>query len=308
MPIFAPKVSLMYRTTKTMVMIAFLMGIIADAAAQINVSTYKNEIVEWHKKRLESLKSATGWVNLSGLFWLKEGENKFGSATGNELLFKEKDFPAVLGSFLLKGNEVVWTTAGDHAVYAGQEKIKTATIFSGEEINATQLAFQTFRWSVIKREDLIGIRFRDLASPLLDKLQHIERDTINQDWRINARIEQSVLPSVSILNVLGQTTQEKSAGKVVFEYKGKSYSLDVVDEGTTNLFVLFGDDTNAKETYPTGRFLYIPRPDANGNTVIDFNKAFNPPCAFTPFATCPIPPRQNILPFAIKAGERKIHL
>jgi len=289
-------------------MIAFLMGIIADAAAQINVSTYKNEIVEWHKKRLESLKSATGWVNLSGLFWLKEGENKFGSAAGNELLFKEKDFPALLGTFQLKGNEVVWTTAGDHKVFVQQEKITTATIFSGEEKDALQLAFQTFRWNVIKREELIGVRFRDLASPQLDKLQHIERYTIDQDWRINARIEKSALPAVSILNVLGQTIQEKSAGKVVFEYKGKSYSLDVVDEGTTNLFVLFGDDTNTKETYPTGRFLYIPRPDANGNTVIDFNKAFNPPCAFTPFATCPIPPKQNILPFAVKAGERKIHL
>lgn len=289
-------------------MIAFLMGIISDATAQINGSTYKNEIQEWDKKRMESLKSATGWVNLSGLFWLKEGENRFGSADGNELVFKEKAFPALLGTFLLKGNEVVWTSAGDYEVFAQREKVKTATIFSGDEKNATQLAFQTFRWNVIKREDLIGIRFRDLASPLLDKLQHIERYTINQDWRINARIEQSALPSVSILNVLGQTTQEKSAGKVVFEYKGKSYSLDVVDEGTPNLFVLFGDDTNAKETYPTGRFLYIPRPDANGNTVIDFNKAFNPPCAFTPFATCPIPPRQNILPFAVKAGERKIHL
>jgi uncharacterized protein (DUF1684 family) len=298
----------MYRVTKTMVMIAFLMGFIADTAAQRNTSTYKNEILEWDKKRMESLKSATGWVNLSGLFWLKEGENKFGSADGNELVFKEKDFPAQLGTFLLKGNEVVWTTAGDHAVFVEREKIKTAIIFSGEEENAPQLAFQTFRWSVIKREDLIGIRFRDLASPLLEKLQHIPRYTIDQDWKINARIEKSALPSVSILNVLGQTTQEKSPGKVIFEFKGKSYSLDVVDEGTTNLFVLFGDETNAKDTYPTGRFLYIPRPDADGNTVIDFNKAFNPPCAFTPFATCPIPPKQNILPFAVKAGERKIHL
>jgi len=291
-----------------MVMIAFLMGIIADAAAQINGNSYKSEILEWDKKRLESLKSATGWVNLSGLFWLKEGENKFGSAAENELVFKEKDFPALLGTFLLKGNEVVWTTGGDHAVYAQQEKIKTATIFNGEEKDAPQLAFQTFRWSVIKREDLVGIRLRDLASPLLEKLQHIPRYGIHKDWRIDARIEKSALPSVSILNVLGQTTQEKSAGKVVFDYEGKSYSLDVVDEGTTNLFVLFGDETNAKETYPTGRFMYIPRPDANGNTVIDFNKAFNPPCAFTPFATCPIPPKQNILPFAVKAGERKIHL
>jgi len=289
-------------------MIAFLMGIIADATAQLNGSSYKNEILEWDKKRMESLKAATGWVNLSGLFWLKEGENKFGSAAENELLFKEKEFPGLLGTFLLKGNEVVWTTAGEHAVFVEHEKIKTTTIFSGDEKNAIQLAFQTFRWNVIKRENLVGIRFRDLASPLLEKLQNIPRYTIHQDWKINAHIEKSVLPSVSILNVLGQTTQEKSAGKVVFEIKGRTYTLDVVDEGTPNLFVLFGDETNAKETYPTGRFLYIPRPDANGNTVIDFNKAFNPPCAFTPFATCPIPPKQNILPFAVKAGEQKIHL
>ena len=291
-----------------MVMIAFLMGIIANAAAQINGSTYKKEIAEWDNKRLESLKSATGWVNLSGLFWLKEGENRFGSGAENELVFKEKAFPALLGTFSLSGNEVTWKTAAGNEVFIKNEKTTSATIFSNDETTAAVLAFQTFRWSIIKREDLIGIRFRDLASPLLDKLQHIERYTINQDWRINARIEKSALPSVSILNVLGQTTQEKSPGKVVFEYKGKSYSLDVVDEGTTNLFVLFGDETNAKETYPTGRFLYIPRPDANGNTVIDFNKAFNPPCAFTPFATCPIPPKQNILPFAVKAGERQIHL
>lgn len=289
-------------------MIAFLMGIISDTTAQVNSKVHKTEIKEWDKKRMESLKSATGWVNLAGLYWLKEGENRFGSAAENELVFKEKQFPALLGTFTLAGNEVKWKTASGNDVFIKNEKTAAAIIFSNDEDSAAVLAFQTFRWSVIKREDLVGIRFRDLASPLLEKLQHIERYSINKDWSINARIEKSVLPSVSILNVLGQTTEEKSPGRVVFDYKGQTYKLDVVDEGTTNLFVLFGDETNAKETYPTGRFLYIPRPDADGNTVIDFNKAFNPPCAFTPFATCPIPPKQNVLPFAVKAGERKIHL
>ncbi len=289
-------------------MIAFLMGIISDAAAQAGARKYRNEIVEWDRKRMESLKSATGWVNLAGLYWLKKGENRFGSAAENELVFKEKAFPALLGTFTLSGNEVNWKTAAGNDVLIKNEKTAAATIFSGDEKNAAVLAFQTFRWSVIQREDLVGIRFRDLASPLLQKLQHIERYPIRKEWRINARIEKSLLPSVSILNVLGQTVQEKSAGKLVFAYKGQTFKLDLVDEGTTNLFVLFGDETNAKETYPTGRFLYVPRPDADGNTVIDFNKAYNPPCAFTPFATCPIPPKQNILPIAVKAGERKIHL
>lgn len=289
-------------------MIAFLMGIISDATAQVNAKAHKNEIQEWDTKRLESLKSATGWVNLAGLYWLKEGENRFGSAAENELVFTEKAFPALLGTFTLAGNEVNWKTSPGNDVFIKNEKTTAATIFNNDEASAAVLAFQTFRWSVIKREDLVGVRFRDLASPLLEKLQHIERYPINKAWRINARIEKSVLPSVSILNVLGQTIEEKSPGRVVFEYKGQTYKLDVVDEGTTNLFVLFGDETNAKETYPTGRFLYIPRPDAEGNTVIDFNKAFNPPCAFTSFATCPIPPKQNVLPIAVKSGERKIHL
>jgi len=110
-----------------------------------------------------------------------------------------------------------------------------------------------------------------------------------------------------ITNVLGQTTAQNAAGKLVFQLKGVSYQLDALDEGGEELFVIFGDATNGNETYPNGRFIYVPKPDANGHTVIDFNKAFNPPCAFTVYATCPLPPKQNILPLALKIGEKKFH-
>ncbi len=103
----------------------------------------------------------------------------------------------------------------------------------------------------------------------------------------------------------GQTNLQKAAGKLSFTVKGQVYTLDALDEGGPDLFVIFGDKTNVNETYPSGRFLYVKRPDADGKTVIDFNKAYNPPCAFTDFATCPLPPPQNRLPIAIEAGEKK---
>jgi uncharacterized protein (DUF1684 family) len=107
-----------------------------------------------------------------------------------------------------------------------------------------------------------------------------------------------------ISNVLGQQVASKNAGKLQFTYQGKPYSLDVIDEGEEQLFITFGDATSGATTYGAGRFVYIGKPDAKGNTFIDFNQAFNPPCAFTKFATCPLPPPQNLLPFAINAGEK----
>jgi uncharacterized protein (DUF1684 family) len=170
------------------------------------------------------------------------------------------------------------------------------------------LAYHTFRWTIIKREDKLGVRFRDLDHPNLKTFNHIERFAVSSKWKINATLEPALYASVSITNVLGQTYPMPSPGKIVFEVDGKKYKLDAVDEGGDDLFILFGDDTNAEHSYESGRFLYIPKQDANGNTVIDFNKAINPPCAFSTFATCPLPPKQNVLPIAITAGEKRVHL
>lgn len=279
-----------------------------QAQSKKEAATYAAEIKAWDESRINTLKSANGWVNLAGLFWLKPGENKFGSASGSELEFNHPQFPAELGRFILGDKEVIWETAGEQEVFEKGNRVTRVVQFKLDSLQSLQLAYKTFRWTIIKRENLIGVRFRDLAHPHLNTFNHINRYRVDADWRVEARLESSMIPSVAITNVLGQTSLQRSPGKVVFELQGKTYKLDAVDEGDDNLFILFGDDTNDVETYPTGRFMYIPKPDANGKTVIDFNKAFNPPCAFSAFATCPIPPKQNILPLKVTAGEKKVHL
>lgn len=276
--------------------------------AQSNEKKYKEEIKQWDAKRIESLKSATGWVNLAGLFWLEPGENKFGAAAENQLVFNDPRFPAHLGTFILTDKEVIWKTNAGNEVYHKQQQVEQLSIFDISKNQGIQLAYHTFRWTIIKREDKLGVRFRDLDHPNLKTFNHIERFAVSSKWKINATLEPALYASVSITNVLGQTYPMPSPGKIVFEVDGKKYKLDAVDEGGDDLFILFGDDTNAEHSYESGRFLYIPKPDANGNTVIDFNKAINPPCAFSTFATCPLPPKQNVLPIAITAGEKRVHL
>ena len=276
--------------------------------AQSNEKAFRDEIKQWDEKRIESLRSANGWVNLAGLFWLTPGENKFGAASDNQIVFNDPRFPAHLGSFILNEKEVMWKTAPGNEVYNKQQLVDQLIHFDINQNQGIQLAYQTFRWTIIKRENMVGVRFRDLDHPNLKIFHHIERYKPSLQWKINATLEKSLYASVSITNVLGQTYQMPSPGKIVFQIEGKKYKLDAVDEGGDDLFILFADDTNAEDTYESGRFLYIPKPDANGNTVVDFNKSINPPCAFSTFATCPLPPKQNVLPIAVKAGEKRVHL
>lgn len=281
--------------------------LIFSASAQQSRKQYKKEIEQWDIKRLESVKSPTGWVNLAGLFWLTPGKNNLGSDNKNELVFENERFPALLGTFMLEGTTVKWVTAPGNEVWYKQNKVNEMQVFHPDSISSPTLSYSTYRWNIIKREDKIGVRFRDLNNPALAKLTHINRFEIDTKWRLNGYLEPSVMPTVAITNVLGQTYQQSSPGKIVFEINGKTYKLDAVDESPEELQVIFGDETNGIESYPSGRFLYVTRPGADGKVIIDFNKAFNPPCAFSPFATCPLPPKQNILPIAVTAGEKNIH-
>ena len=275
--------------------------------AQQSKKEYIKEIKIWDQKRLETLKSATGWVNLAGLFWLKTGENTFGSDSSNDIVFNHPDFPSHLGKFIVTNSEVRWITNSPNKVFSSGKQISELEVFNIDSLKIPSLSFSNFKWNVIKREEKIGIRFRDLNNPALALLNHINRYDIDKKWKVKAVLEKGLFSTIAITNVLGQTTQQVSPGKIVFEIAGKQYKLDALDEGPGDLFVIFGDETNGIETYHTGRFLYVARPDENGNTYIDFNKSHNPPCAFTTFATCPIPPRQNVLPIPIHAGEKNVH-
>ncbi len=265
-------------------------------------AAYTASIKHFDSLRFKALTEQNGWLNLAGLYWLKPGDNSFGSAANNTLVFKHKNMPALLGKFKVVGSRVSFKF--DKAVTTfPKDYSKEIILFDLANKTDTSIQFNQFMWSIIIRADKIGVRFRDLKNPAITAFKGNKRFAIHEKWNLPAKFLPPNPNVLFVTNVLGQTTAQDYAGKISFEYQGKKYVLDAISEGPGDLFVIFGDATNGINTYHTGRYMYVPRPDSNGNTFIDFNKAFNPPCAYTAFATCPIPPKQNILPFKVTAGE-----
>lgn len=269
--------------------------------------TYLAGIDKWHKEREEGLKKENGWLNLVGLYWLKPGKNYFGSDASNDLVFPRGTISAKAGYLELEENNLVILVPDAQSPISIKGKVVTNSIvYHPDSLRSPVVEAGSLRWTIIKRDDKIGVRLRDLNSPAIAAFKGIERYAVDSAWKLEAVLQSEGLPGqISITNVLGQTNLQKSAGKLHFSINGRSYALNALDEGGDNLFVIFGDATNTDETYPSGRFLYVQKPDASGKTIIDFNKAYNPPCAFTEYATCPLPPKENRLTIAITAGEKK---
>ena len=289
--------------------ITFLfLTIVTSTKAQTNFDVA--ELKKWDAERIAALKQPDGWLNLEGLFWLKKGVNSFGSSKENELVYDNAAFPKHLGDFIYEDGKVYWKDAAtekitikDNAglVVANAETLNLLTATEGNYISQ----WKDFLWVVIKREDKVGVRFRNLKAKTLLEFKGIERFPVDPKWRVKAKVIPQNQNPLMIMNVLGQNTAQKHGGQLVFEIEGKTYRLDAIDEGGVRLFVTFADATSGKTTYGSGRFIELDKPDADGYTYIDFNKAYNPPCAFTEFATCPLPPPQNRLSIAIPAGEKK---
>ena len=289
--------------------ITFLfLTILTSTKAQTNFDVA--ELKKWDAERIAALKQPDGWLNLEGLFWLKKGVNSFGSSKENELVYDNAAFPKHLGDFIYEDGKVYWKDAAtekitikDNAglVVANAETLNLLTATEGNYISQ----WKDFLWVVIKREDKVGVRFRNLKAKTLLEFKGIERFPVDPKWRVKAKVIPQNQNPLMIMNVLGQNTAQKHGGQLVFEIEGKTYRLDAIDEGGVKLFVTFADATSGKTTYGSGRFIELDKPDADGYTYIDFNKAYNPPCAFTEFATCPLPPPQNRLSIAIPAGEKK---
>jgi uncharacterized protein (DUF1684 family) len=269
--------------------------------------SYLASIDKWHKEREEGLKKENGWLNLAGLYWLKPGKNYFGSDASNDLVFPRGTIAAKAGYLELEENNlVILVPDAQTPVSILGKPVASYIVYHPDSLRSPVASAGSLRWTIIKRDDKIGVRLRDLNSPAIAAFKGIEHYAADPAWKLEAVLQSEGLPGqISITNVLGQTNLQKSAGKLNFSINGKMYSLNALDEGGDNLFVIFGDATNSEETYPSGRFLYVQRPDASGKTIIDFNKAYNPPCAFTEYATCPLPPKENRLAIAITAGEKK---
>lgn len=283
---------------------SFLLVIFFTSSTIFSQSSYQTEIENWKQKRIAYLRSEDGWLNLVGLFWLHQGKNTFGTGKNVDIKFPENSITEDAGYFELNGTSVTLFINRSTDIKVNNKSVKKAIIFSADSNKTIVASYGSLKWTIIKRDEKIGIRLRDLNSPLVNSFTGVERFTTDSTWRIKAYLRKPQINSnIFITNILGQTKNETSPGKLIFTKAGKEYILDALEEDG-QLFILFGDATSGKETYPTGRFLYADIPGVDGLTIIDFNKAFNPPCAFTNYATCPLPPKQNILPFAITAGEK----
>lgn len=268
-------------------------------------AAYQQAIKEWRAKRIAGLKSENGWLNLAGLFWLKPGKNSFGSAPGNDLVFPQGKSAGMIGHLILENGQVRAEIAPGAEVWRGEQRVEKFVLFAPDQEETVVLRHQSLRWFIIKRGNAYAVRLRDLESPLLRSFKGIATYPASLKWKVVARLEPATNgKTIPILDVLGQISQQESPETLVFSFKGKEYRLDAVKSGD-ELFILFADQTNKKQTYPMGRFLYADKPRPDGTTVLDFNKATNPPCAFTDFATCPLPPKQNSLAIAVTAGEKR---
>ena len=266
-------------------------------------SEYIAEIEQWHQQRIERLKGENGWLTLVGLYWLKEGENTFGSDKSNDIVFSE-NAPKKIGIITLKDSVITLKANDVINVTNDGNPVKEIILQNDLTDNPTIIDLGSLRWYIIKRENKIGIRLRNTESDLRKEFEGIERFPVNDDWELEAKFEIFDPPkTISLPTQLGTVVEEKSPGAAVFNFNGKEYKLDAIDTGK-RLWFIFADETNGKETYGAGRYLYMDKPDSLGNMTIDFNYAYNPPCVFTKYATCSFAPKQNHLRLRITAGEK----
>ena len=264
---------------------------LAVLAGVLVADSYTDSIRAWQQKRDAGLRSPNSWLTLVGLFWLKPGDNTIGSADSNDFVLPKGSTPAQVGRLRLEGTTVTFIKPD------GSSQILSYDDEKPDVVHAGSVSFY-----VIQRSGRLGVRAKDSASPALKSFEGMKYFPINPELHFQA----ALIPApkkIPILNILGQTDLEDSPGIVEFTYRGEKYHLRPIYEDDT-LFFLFKDPTNRTQTYQAGRMLNTPKP-VDGKVDLDFNLSYNPPCTFTPYATCPLPPKENTLPFPVEAGEKR---
>ncbi|MCF7689300.1 MAG: DUF1684 domain-containing protein [Cephaloticoccus sp.] len=268
---------------------------------------YVQEVEEWRASRLARLTSTEGWLTLIGLHFLEPEESTVGRADDNKV--KLAAGPDHLGTVTLEANGRVklQVNPGLGTMVDGREVLSAelAPDISGKP---TLVTCGTLSFYVIERGGKLALRVKDSAAERRTNFAGIDYYPIDPTWRIEARWETFDRPRrIKIANILGQESDAMVLGKAVFERAGRTLALLPIQESLGEpLFFIIADETSGKETYGAARFLYAD-PPAEGKVVLDFNKAVNPPCAFTPFATCPLPPAENVMKIAVTAGEKDYH-
>jgi hypothetical protein len=280
--------------------LAALPALAAPAAAP-GSKAWGDDLAAWRAKADKSLRKDNGWLTLVGRHVLRYGSNSLGSATGNDVVLDAAIAPPHLGVVYVGERHVrLDLSPGATMTRDGMPFSSAALTTDGDGwVSSGRLALQ-----VIRRDDGQAVlRVADNGSPL--RANFAGRVWFEPDASLALPATFTPYPKgskITIVNVLNEISQEDAAGNIAFTVNGVRHSLDAVDDDGS-LFIIFRDATSADATYPPGRFLYIEKPK-DGRWTVDFNRAYNPPCAFSAYTSCPLPPKQNVLAPRIDAGEK----
>ncbi len=298
-------------STRSFVLFAAIATVACGASVSVDLpydaESHRQAVESWRSWRHDQLVRPDGWLSLVGLYWLEPGDNWLGSGDDNQLIYDRAGVPARLGVFRVAGDSVTFIAADGVSPAVEGEPVLEVLARDRAEDSGPVIAWDTLHWNVMMRQDLFVVRLKDSSSPVLTGFDSIDNFELTAQWHRAGRFE-AYEPAkiIKVPNVLGTVADVESPGAAIFEVGGETHRLDLWKDSddSVNFFTAFGDQSNNDSTYGAGRFLWIDAPDEDGRVVVDFNRAYNPPCAFTAFATCPLPPSQNRLPLRIEAGER----
>jgi uncharacterized protein (DUF1684 family) len=266
---------------------------------------YEEELLEWRRMLDEALRREDGWLALAGLHWLHPGKNTFGSGEGNDIVLPaEEGVPQRAGSFELNENAVILHVEQPGTVKVGEKEAQNLELRTDRAAETDYIYLGPLKLVVIERGDRLAIRVWNSKSREVLNFQGREWYPPDEEYRVQARYTPFTSGGfLDLPDVAGSVQRIPVLGSLDFNLQGKNCRLVALPAGDRDLFIIFRDETSGEDTYPAGRYLVAPEPE-NGTVILDFNRAYNPPCAFTPYATCPLPPRENHLPLRIEAGER----
>ena len=275
----------------------------ADTVAPVPVD-YHEQVEAFRQRRAHEIIGPTGWAALVGLHWLTPGVQTVGAAAENDVRLTGPSAPASLGTLTVTTEMATLTASRGVQLHRGGQVV-TSVELRVPNTSQDHVAVGDMTLTMIRRGDRLALRVWDAKAPSLLSLTGLQWMPIDDAWRVQGRFEAHPPGrTMKILNVLDELIDMANPGVVAFSVGGKEYRLEALLESADakELFFLFRDGTSGKTTYGAGRYLYAPLPQ-DGRVILDFNQAKNPPCTFTDFATCPLPPKGNILSLAVNAGE-----
>ncbi len=281
----------------------------AQQSVVVSQNSYVDEVLKWRAAHEDRFRSPTGWLALTGHFWLDEGNNLVGSRQDCTVQLPKDAAKEVVGKFRMHGDKIWLDAEPDSQLLADGKQVTSLELPINGLVPESDCAIELkvgerLKLQLVRRVGRYAVRVRDRESPTLTAFQGKTWFEVDPQYRLKAKYVPQA-KKLQITNIKGDTVESQFSGSLEFQWQGQTLTLDVIQESPDSLFVIFKDRTSGRTTYGAGRFVDVDLPaDESGHVVLDFNKTYSPPCAWSTHTLCPVPPKQNHLPIEIQAGEK----